>query len=93
MLIFGCGHRTRNIEATIARACDKCGQSQVFSLERVRNWLTLLCIPMVPYDTQYWLMCAECRSGFRLSQEEYDELRAEMAASENQHAYMTLTRT
>jgi hypothetical protein len=93
MLIFGWGRRTRNVEATIARPCERCTQSQVFNLERIRTWFTLFFIPVIPYETEHWLLCAECRCGFKLTQEEYDGLKAELAGSETQTAYMTLTRS
>lgn len=93
MLIFGWGRKSRTVEATLARQCDRCGRSEMFRLEKIRTWFTLFFIPVIPYDTQYWLLCSECRSGQKLSRAEYDQIISELAAMETQGTYMTLTRT
>jgi len=90
-MFFGC-HKTRNVEATVARECEKCGRTEMFRLERIRTWFSLFFIPLIPCDTQYWLLCAECRSGQRISAEEHRQLLAGLAREETQGTYMTLTR-
>lgn len=93
MLIFGWGRITRTVEATLARQCASCARSEMFRLERVRTWFTLFFIPLIPYDTQYWLLCTECRCGTKLSREEHAQIIADLAREETQGTYMTLTRT
>lgn len=93
MLLIGCGRRTRSVEATFARHCEKCSRTEMFRLEKARTWFTLFFLPLIPYDTQYWLLCSECRSGQKLSGKEHKTLLAELAGKETQGTYMTLTRT
>jgi len=93
MLIFGWGRRTRSVEATLARQCDRCARTEMFRLERVRTWFTLFFIPVIPYETQYWLLCSECRCGIKLSHEEHAQLIAGLSCTETEGTYMTLTRT
>lgn len=93
MLIFGWGRKTRNVEATLAQDCDRCGRTEMFRLERIRTWFTLFFIPVIPYETQYWLLCSECRSGQRISPEQHAQIIAGLERDETQGTYMTLTRT
>lgn len=93
MPIVGWERRTRSVEATLTRHCDRCSRTEMFRLERVRAWFTLFFIPLIPYDTQFWLLCSECRCGQKLSREEHKALVAELALQETQGTYMTLTRT
>lgn len=92
MPIIGRDHRTRSVEATLPRHCDRCTKTEMFRLERVRTWVSLFYIPLIPVGTQYWLLCSECRSGQRLSHEEHAVLLNELAMQETQGTYMTLTR-
>jgi hypothetical protein len=93
MMIVGLGRKTRDVEATLARHCEKCARTEMFRLEKVRTWFAFLSIPMIPYQTEYWLLCSECRSGQKLSREEHSALLAELTQQETQGTYMTLTRT
>ncbi len=93
MLILGWSRKTRSVEATLTQECEKCARTEMFRLEIARTWITLLGIPLIPYDTQYWLTCTECKSGQRLSCEEHKALIREICRQDTQGTYMTLTRT
>lgn len=92
-MLIGWGRRTRSVEATFARHCDRCAREEMFRLEKVRKWFTFFMIPLIPYETQYWLLCSECRSGEMISAAEHRSLLAELSGEQTQGTYMTLTRT
>lgn len=91
--MIGWARRTRSVEATLTRHCERCNRTEMFCLETVRTWFTLLGIPLIPYQAQYWLLCSECRSGHKLSPQEHRALIAELCRQDTQGTYMTLTRT
>jgi hypothetical protein len=39
-------------------------------LVRARDWFTLFFIPVLPYETKYFLECPSCKNAFELKNEE-----------------------
>ena len=89
MLLIGRGCAMRSVEATVTNACPKCMRSTIFRLEKVRTWFTLFSLPVIPYQTQYWLLCADCQCGFELSPEEYQQLNVDISRSEDMGVHYT----
>lgn len=69
--IFGWGHRTiKNFGNTLIQKCRICSHASYFSLVRTRDWFTLFFIPILPYETKYFLECPICKNAFELNNEE-----------------------
>jgi hypothetical protein len=65
--IFGWGHRTiKNFGDTLVQKCPICSHTSYLSLVRTRDWFTLFFIPVIPYETKYFLECPFCKNAFEL---------------------------
>lgn len=71
---FGWGHRTtKNYGFSFAQKCSSCDKSNHFILIKTIDWFTLFFIPIIPYDTKYYLQCPICKSVFEIEEEEVVE--------------------
>lgn len=77
MIIYGWGKTTDKIVGEYAPSqCQNpnCGVWIGRQLIKRRTWFTLFWIPIIPYKTEYFLLCANCKLGTQLSKEQFKEL-------------------
>ena len=68
MIFFGWGHQTtKDYGAALIVNCSTCNNSSWWHLQHNRVWFTLFFIPVIPYESKYWLICETCSSGIELT--------------------------
>lgn len=73
-IIYGFGKTTTKDFGTLQTApCTNCNNQVKKQLVRVRTWFTLFFIPVIPYRTQYFLICPICRKGEVLKKDQFME--------------------
>ena len=73
-MIFGWGFRTKRIIGPLGPyTCDICNWSGHFSLVRVITWFTLFFIPVLPYSTNYLVLCPNCQNGAEIERKKVKE--------------------
>ena len=76
-IIWGFGHTTtKNYGFTSAVNCGRCNNSEPRTALKVTTWFTLFFIPVIPYNTQYLLVCPICGQAEELTKEEFSDLIA-----------------
>jgi hypothetical protein len=96
MIIFGWGKAT-NLQygPTLGVTCPNCNNETWYHLLRRRLWFTLFFIPVIPYSSEYLLLCQVCSQGIKLTGDKIEKakrlneltqklLNKEMSASEYQ---------
>jgi hypothetical protein len=59
--IIGFGKRTVDfLRPAGRRRCPNCGNTAEWSVMRVRSWVTLFFIPVLPYKTEVVAICPIC---------------------------------
>lgn len=59
--VFGFGYTTTyNYQAKAESRCPRCGSIVHFQLTKIKKWFTLFFIPVIPYETKYYVRCPEC---------------------------------
>ena len=77
--LFGWGNRhTKDFGNTLLQECSVCSKSNYFNLIRVRDWFDIFFIPIIPYNTEYHLICSNCENGFETEDDDIEILK-EMA--------------
>lgn len=62
MIIYGWGHKTiKYFYDVLLMRCGNCGEKALFLLCRQRLWFTLFFIPIIPYSSEYTLVCTGCQ--------------------------------
>lgn len=68
MIIFGWGHRkTKDYGPTAIVDCANCKNKDFWHLVHLRDYFTLLFIPVFPYESKHYLLCKVCSKGIELS--------------------------
>ncbi|HEV7449468.1 MAG TPA: zinc-ribbon domain-containing protein [Candidatus Paceibacterota bacterium] len=76
MIIFGWNFQTTwFIGPVFKRTCDHCNNEEFWTLVRRTTWFTLFFIPVIPYKTEWLLLCPICKYGLDLKQDQVDILR------------------
>ncbi|MDR1066966.1 MAG: zinc ribbon domain-containing protein [Clostridiales bacterium] len=71
--IFGFGHKTIKRFGQINEdSCHRCNNNVKRELVKVTTWFTLFFIPIIPYKTQYLLICPICSDSYALGKAEFD---------------------
>ncbi len=66
-ILFGFGHRTvKEYGPTLPTKCSNCNNSTFWRLSYSRSWFTLFFIPIIPYQSKYYLLCEICSRGMEL---------------------------
>ena len=74
MIIFSFGRRmNKNKGQRGPFECKNCHNMAYFALIEQRVWFTLFFIPVIPYQTNRFLICNICSRGFALTKEEFDK--------------------
>ncbi len=77
MIIYGWGKTTDKIVGEYPPSqCpnQNCGAWIGRQLIKRRTWFTLFWIPLIPYKTEYILMCPNCKVGSLLDKAQFNEL-------------------
>lgn len=76
MIIFGWGFRTSKSYGPVRKIqCNNCNNETSWHLQKTTRWFTLFFIPVIPYKTNYLLVCPVCRSYLELQKVEFQKLR------------------
>jgi len=72
--LFGWGKQTR--KELSEKEFDICSYCNIDRLKvfRITTWATLFFIPVIPYETKYYLSCPNCERGYEIEEEEADKL-------------------
>lgn len=75
-IFFGWGRQTvLNIGVVFKNVCTHCHNEDYWVLTKITTWFTLFFVPIVPYDTKYFLSCPVCKYGLTLNSKQVQELR------------------
>ena len=81
-IIFGWGFTTTRVFGVVFPVlCPNCHNEEFWVLRRIRRWITLFFIPVIPYESTHALMCPVCGAGRELHGA--DHKRAKMYAEAN----------
>ena len=76
MIIFGWGYETRReYGPTLPIKCPNCNNDVFWHLLHSRIWFTLFFIPVIPYQSRYYLLCEICSQGIELKDSKIDEIK------------------
>jgi len=75
-ILFGWGKTTtNNLGPVFENLCTHCNSKEYWNLVKMRVWFTLFFIPVIPYETKYFLLCPVCEYGIKLDRQKYEELK------------------
>lgn len=75
-IIFGWGKQTVKEHGPAGiYHCEHCNNDRPWTLFSRRTWITLFFIPVIPYSTEYLLLCPICGHGARLDARKFNEIR------------------
>ncbi len=78
MIIFGWGNRYVKDygETDYLEECIICSRLNLFHFVRLRDWFDLFFVPIIPYNTEYYLVCPHCENSVEIeSQKEIDTFK------------------
>lgn len=66
-VIFGWGKKSvNNFGAAVPAICPNCHNDGFLNLLHKKTWFSLFFIPVLPYDSNYYLLCEICSAGLEL---------------------------
>lgn len=66
-IIFGSGfHTNSNFGPVASYACAKCKDVGVWDVRKSSTWATIFFIPIICYQSEYWLSCPTCDNSVEL---------------------------
>lgn len=72
MIIFGWDYRkVQNYGPVKRERCNGCSNETTFQLQKLSTWFTLFLIPVVPYRTNYLLVCPICKNYEEIDSSEF----------------------
>jgi hypothetical protein len=72
-IIFGFGHKTVKSYGSISNQnCDNCHNAINKEMLKVTTWFTLFFIPVMPYRTEYMLVCPICNYAMKISKVDFE---------------------
>lgn len=79
MIIWGWGKVTKKkLGGVFQRTCTYCNVTSIWQLCIVRTWFTLFFIPIIPYKKTYCIICPNCGSYIKLTQEQFEKIKLEI---------------
>ncbi|HEX9058852.1 MAG TPA: zinc-ribbon domain-containing protein [Clostridia bacterium] len=61
LIIYGWGRKTtKDYGPAYMVKCGNCRNDTFYNLVRIRKWFTLFYIPVIPYSSEYYLVCHHC---------------------------------
>lgn len=74
-IIFGWGKPIQKYYGSLFKYhCSHCNNTGDWEFNKYSLWLTLFFIPIIPYETHYYLTCPTCEWGIELNGAEAKEL-------------------
>jgi len=55
--------------------CEKCKSDEYWQLYTRRTWITMFSIPLIPYVSEYFLLCPSCSYGIRIEYNKFNKLK------------------
>lgn len=75
-IIFGWGRQSiKSIGVVFKNLCTHCHNEEYWIMTRIVTWFTLFFIPLIPYETKYFLSCPVCKYGLTLEEKQIMELK------------------
>ena len=75
--LVGFGDRkTRVIGPVEKRVCPNCRNEDFWELHQLRDYVSVFFIPIIPYKTQYLIVCPICHLAHPVDDDRVDGLRA-----------------
>jgi hypothetical protein len=75
-IIFGWGRQTlKNYGQIYNVRCDCCNAIEQFYLYAKRTWVNLFFIPVIPYKTEYMIVCPACSNGILIDYAKFREYK------------------
>ncbi len=72
-VIFGIGYNTnKEHQLQSSSFCNNCNNESRWMVSKATRWFTLFFIPVFPYKTEYITYCPICKSGFKITKEEFE---------------------
>lgn len=66
-IFFGWGRQTTwNVGPVFKQLCSHCNNEDYWVLMRRTTWFTLFFVPIIPYNTEWLLLCPVCQYGIKL---------------------------
>jgi len=75
-IVFGWGHQSRkDFGATLELNCPNCNNDSWWHLSQYKAWFTLFFIPIIPYESKYFMHCNICSSGIEIEKDKLAETK------------------
>jgi hypothetical protein len=75
-IVFGWGKRTHTDHGpTLPITCPKCHNQTYWRYKHYRTWFTLFFIPVIPYESDHYLLCDICQQGIVLGEHERERAK------------------
>lgn len=75
MIIFGWDYRRVQNYGPVKRdQCKDCKNETTFQLQKLSTWFTIFLLPIIPYRTNYLLVCPICKSYEEIDSSEFYDI-------------------
>lgn len=75
-ILFGFDKETRrDYGAAFPVICPRCHNPTRLRVVEIKKWFTLFLIPILPYESTYWLRCEICSHGVKLSDDQFEKAK------------------
>lgn len=75
-IVFGWGRRTHTDHGpTLPINCPNCHNQTYWRYKHYRTWFTLFFIPVIPYESDHYLLCDICQQGIVLGEQERERAK------------------
>lgn len=75
-IVFGWGRRTHTDHGpTLPITCPNCKNQTYWRYKHYRTWFTLFFIPVIPYESDHYLLCDICQKGITLNDAEQERAK------------------
>lgn len=75
MNIFGCNYRKVQNYGPVKRAqCKNCKNETTFQLQKTSTWFAIFLLPIIPYRTNYLLVCPICKNYEEIDSSEFYDI-------------------
>ena len=75
--VIGSDRKTRVIGPVEKRTCSHCNNTDFWELHELRDYVSIFFIPVIPYRTNYLLVCPICRLAREVDSAEVEPMRAQ----------------
>lgn len=86
LILFGWPKRSKVVGAATPGYCDHCQNQTIWHLTKLRRWITVFFIPVLPISPkEYWLVCDICDGGVELQEGEVGKAKAMVENTQRFH--------